>query len=62
LPSLLERLRQETSTIIIDFHAGATAEKRAFFPSCGVSSKCTYRLKYAHFSLPGLTKKILADF
>ncbi|MDR1220275.1 MAG: YmdB family metallophosphoesterase [Treponema sp.] len=31
LPSLLDRLRQETSIIIIDFHASATAEKRTLF-------------------------------
>ncbi|MDR1352591.1 MAG: YmdB family metallophosphoesterase [Treponema sp.] len=31
LPVLLERLRQETPVIIIDFHAGATAEKRTLF-------------------------------
>ncbi|MDR2784078.1 MAG: YmdB family metallophosphoesterase, partial [Treponema sp.] len=31
LPSLLERLRQETPVVILDFHASATAEKRAFF-------------------------------
>jgi metallophosphoesterase (TIGR00282 family) len=31
LPVLLERLRQETPFIIIDFHAEATAEKRALF-------------------------------
>jgi metallophosphoesterase (TIGR00282 family) len=31
LPSLLERLRQETPLVIIDFHAEATAEKRTLF-------------------------------
>ncbi|MDR2631148.1 MAG: YmdB family metallophosphoesterase [Spirochaetaceae bacterium] len=31
LPALLERLRQETPLVIIDFHAGATAEKRTLF-------------------------------
>ncbi|MDR1277576.1 MAG: YmdB family metallophosphoesterase [Treponema sp.] len=31
LPSLLERLRQETPYIIVDFHAEATAEKKALF-------------------------------
>jgi metallophosphoesterase (TIGR00282 family) len=31
LPVLLERLRQETPSIIIDFHAEATAEKRTLF-------------------------------
>ena len=31
LPSLLERLRQETPFIIIDFHAMTTAEKQTFF-------------------------------
>jgi metallophosphoesterase (TIGR00282 family) len=31
LPVLLERLRQETPYVIIDFHAEATAEKRTFF-------------------------------
>lgn len=31
LPSLVDRLRQETPYIIVDFHAGATAEKQAFF-------------------------------
>ena len=31
LPALLERLRQETPYIIIDFHALATAEKQTFF-------------------------------
>ena len=31
LPVLLERLRQETPLVIIDFHAGATAEKRSLF-------------------------------
>ncbi|GHV43125.1 metallophosphoesterase [Spirochaetia bacterium] len=31
LPSLLERLRQETPWVIIDFHAEATAEKRTLF-------------------------------
>jgi metallophosphoesterase (TIGR00282 family) len=31
LPALLERLRQETPLVFIDFHAGATAEKRTLF-------------------------------
>jgi metallophosphoesterase (TIGR00282 family) len=31
LPGLLERLRQETPYVIIDFHAEATAEKRTLF-------------------------------
>jgi metallophosphoesterase (TIGR00282 family) len=31
LPVVLERLRQETPYIILDFHAEATAEKRTFF-------------------------------
>jgi len=31
LPALLERLRQETPYVIIDFHALATAEKQTFF-------------------------------
>jgi metallophosphoesterase (TIGR00282 family) len=31
LPALLERLREETPYIIVDFHAGATAEKRTLF-------------------------------
>jgi calcineurin-like phosphoesterase len=31
LPSLLERLRQETPYVIVDFHAGATAEKKTLF-------------------------------
>lgn len=31
LPVLLERLRQETPYIIVDFHAEATAEKRTLF-------------------------------
>ena len=31
LPALLERLRQETAFVIIDFHAQATAEKQTFF-------------------------------
>jgi metallophosphoesterase (TIGR00282 family) len=31
LPVLLERLRQETPYIIVNFHAGATAEKRTLF-------------------------------
>ena len=31
LPALLERLRQETPFVIIDFHAQATAEKNTFF-------------------------------
>jgi metallophosphoesterase (TIGR00282 family) len=31
LPSLLERLRQETSYVVVDFHAEATAEKRTLF-------------------------------
>jgi metallophosphoesterase (TIGR00282 family) len=31
LPSLLERLRQETPYVIVDFHAEATAEKKTLF-------------------------------
>ena len=31
LPALMERLRQETPFVIIDFHALATAEKQTFF-------------------------------
>ena len=31
LPALLERLRQETPVVIIDFHAQATAEKQTLF-------------------------------
>jgi metallophosphoesterase (TIGR00282 family) len=31
LPALMERLRQETPFVIIDFHSQATAEKQAFF-------------------------------
>ena len=31
LPTLLERLKQETPYIFVDFHAQATAEKRTFF-------------------------------
>lgn len=31
LPSLADRLRQETPYIIVDFHAAATAEKQALF-------------------------------
>ena len=31
LPALLERLRQETPYVVIDFHALATAEKQTFF-------------------------------
>jgi calcineurin-like phosphoesterase len=31
LPSLLERLRQETPYVIIDFHAQASAEKKTLF-------------------------------
>jgi metallophosphoesterase (TIGR00282 family) len=31
LPSLLERLRQETPYVIVDFHAGATGEKKILF-------------------------------
>jgi metallophosphoesterase (TIGR00282 family) len=31
LPPLLERLRQETPLVIVDFHAGATAEKQTLF-------------------------------
>ena len=31
LPALLERLRQETPYVIIDFHAQATAEKKTLF-------------------------------
>jgi metallophosphoesterase (TIGR00282 family) len=39
LPVLLERLRQETPVIIIDFHAGATAEKRTLFTAA--DGKCS---------------------
>ncbi|MDR2054224.1 MAG: YmdB family metallophosphoesterase [Treponema sp.] len=39
LPVLLERLRQETPVIIIDFHAGATAEKRTLFAAA--DGKCS---------------------
>ncbi|MDR2479304.1 MAG: YmdB family metallophosphoesterase [Treponema sp.] len=39
LPSLLERLRQETPYVFVDFHAQASAEKKAlFFEADG---KCT---------------------
>jgi metallophosphoesterase (TIGR00282 family) len=31
LPAFLERLRQETPFVVIDFHSQATAEKQAFF-------------------------------
>ena len=31
LPALLERLRQETPFVLVDFHAQATAEKQTFF-------------------------------
>jgi metallophosphoesterase (TIGR00282 family) len=31
LPSLLERLRQETPYVVVEFHAEATAEKRTLF-------------------------------
>jgi 2',3'-cyclic-nucleotide 2'-phosphodiesterase len=31
LPLLADRLHQETPYVIVDFHAGATAEKQAFF-------------------------------
>ncbi|GHV72584.1 metallophosphoesterase [Spirochaetia bacterium] len=31
LPALLERLRRETPFVILDFHAGATAEKQTLF-------------------------------
>jgi calcineurin-like phosphoesterase len=31
LPALMERLRQETPYIVIDFHAGPTAEKQTFY-------------------------------
>jgi len=31
LPALMERLRQETPFVIIDFHSQATAEKQTFF-------------------------------
>ena len=31
LPALLERLRQETPFVVIDFHAQASAEKQTFF-------------------------------
>ena len=39
LPALLERLRLETSHVIIDFHAQATAEKQTFFAMA--SGGCT---------------------
>ncbi|MDR3335730.1 MAG: YmdB family metallophosphoesterase, partial [Treponema sp.] len=39
LPVLLERLRQETPYIIIDYHAGATAEKGALFAAA--DGKCS---------------------
>jgi metallophosphoesterase (TIGR00282 family) len=39
LPVLLERLHQETPVIIIDFHAGATAEKRTLFAAA--DGKCS---------------------
>jgi metallophosphoesterase (TIGR00282 family) len=39
LPALLERLRQETPFIIIDFHAGASAEKRTLFAAA--DGKCS---------------------
>jgi len=35
LPALLERLRQETPYVIIDFHAQASAEKQTFFAMAG---------------------------
>ena len=35
LSALLERLRQETPYLIIDFHAQATAEKQTFFAMAG---------------------------
>lgn len=39
LPSLLERLRQQTQYIIVDFHAQATAEKKTlFFAADGLCS------------------------
>lgn len=38
-PELLERLNAETATIVIDFHASATAEKQAFFSL--VQGKCS---------------------
>jgi metallophosphoesterase (TIGR00282 family) len=31
LPALMERLRQETPFVVVDFHSQATAEKQAFF-------------------------------
>lgn len=31
LPALADRLRKETPYVLVDFHAGATAEKQAFF-------------------------------
>jgi metallophosphoesterase (TIGR00282 family) len=39
LPSLLERLRRETPLVIIDFHAGATAEKKTLFAAA--SGRCS---------------------
>ena len=39
LPALLERLRKETPYVIVDFHAQATAEKKAlFFAADGLCS------------------------
>jgi metallophosphoesterase (TIGR00282 family) len=35
LPALLERLRQETPFVIIDFHAQTTGEKQTFFAMAG---------------------------
>ena len=39
LPVLLERLRQETPYVIIDFHAQATAEKKTLF--YGADGRCS---------------------
>ncbi|HCC37560.1 MAG TPA: metallophosphoesterase [Treponema sp.] len=39
LPPLLERIRQETPHIIVDFHAQASAEKKTlFYAACGLCS------------------------
>jgi calcineurin-like phosphoesterase len=39
LPPLLERLRQETPSVIVDFHAGATGEKHTLFAAA--DGKCS---------------------
>ncbi|MDR1909383.1 MAG: YmdB family metallophosphoesterase [Spirochaetaceae bacterium] len=39
LPALLERLRRETPYVVVDFHAGATAEKHSLF--AGADGKCS---------------------